>query len=45
VTADQFVQLKITFRKICSALRNGYLTKQLEESTAIRIAELIGMRS
>jgi hypothetical protein len=43
VTQEQFSPLKITFRKICSALRNGYLTKTLEESTAERIAELIGV--
>jgi hypothetical protein len=42
VTAEQFQSLRGHFRRICSAVRNGYLvTKSLTPETADRIAQVV----
>lgn len=40
ITPQQFESLIVYFRRICSSVRNGYLTKTLSEETAERIASV-----
>jgi len=41
VTDNDFLHLKNTFRRICSATRNGYRTGEIETDTGKRISDLI----
>jgi len=41
VTDNDFLHLKNTFRRICSAIRNGYRTGEIEPETAKRISDLM----